>query len=376
MAPDRLKPALETNVPGVLWILRFDESGRAEVGTASDVDRLGRPGEPFFWLHLDLTDVRTRAAIDRLKVLEDDARTPFIEPVDHQFLEYSEGIVSGALLDHERNLSGRTSQTDFFRFAFGRNFFISARRKPLNAVERTRLALSKGERAPSPLALFEALIDRLCDELASMMNAIGVTLNEIEDRIIEGRGRNERMSLGPARRDGVRIARQVGGLSSILLRLEKAVAADQDELREAAARLSQRTEALTRDISSLQDRARLLQDELTAILNLETNDRLYVLTVVTTMLLPATFVTGYFGMNTKQLLFSESDNGSLYATLLCICASFLVLLFMRRLGLTRSDESSVEPRGRVPAPSSVEASSTAHPAEHDRASHTLHRTPR
>ena len=59
-----------------------------------------------------------------------------------------------------------------------------------------------------------------------------------------------------------------------------------------------------------------MQDELNAILNLETNDRLYVLTVVTTLLLPATFVTGFFGMNTKGLLFGDNEDGTLYATFL------------------------------------------------------------
>jgi zinc transporter len=351
MAPDRLKPALETNLPGCLWLLWFDSNGRAEAGTAKDLDRVGRPGEVFIWLHLDLTDNRTRSLIERLDALTEDSRTPFVEPVDHQFLEYSDGIVSGALLDHERDLSGRTTQTDFLRFAFGSNFLVSARRKPLNAVERTRLALSKGELTPSPLALFEALTEKLCDELSSMIDAIGITLDGIEDRIIEGRGRNERATLGPARRDAARLTRQIGGLNSILLRLENAVDADEhEELREAAARLAQRTDALTRDISSIQERARLLQDELTAILNLETNDRLYVLTVVTTLLLPATFITGYFGMNTKQLPFSESAYGSLYATILCACASLSVLLFMRRLGLTRSGDAGSETRSPASKP--------------------------
>jgi zinc transporter len=89
----------------------------------------------------------------------------------------------------------------------------------------------------------------------------------------------------------------------------------------------------------------LLQDELTAILNLETNDRLYVLTVVTTMLLPATFVTGYFGMNTKQLPFADSESGTFYETLICVCVSLLVLLFMRHQGLTRADDSLADVRG-------------------------------
>jgi len=87
----------------------------------------------------------------------------------------------------------------------------------------------------------------------------------------------------------------------------------------------------------------MLQDEINAILTLETNDRLYMLTAITALILPATFVTGYFGMNTKQLPFSESDNGSLYATILCAAAAVAALLVLRLLGLT---ERSAERRAR------------------------------
>ncbi|MFY9831886.1 MAG: CorA family divalent cation transporter, partial [Methylocystis sp.] len=141
----------------------------------------------------------------------------------------------------------------------------------------------------------------------------------------------------------LRLAREVGGLRSPLLRLEASVSdPEQDDLREAGARLARRADILAHDLSEVQDRARLLQDELSAIDSLVTNDRLYILTMVTTLLLPATFVTGFFGMNTKSLPFTETIGGTAYAAALCVGASLVVLYFMRRLGLTR-------PRGAVGA---------------------------
>ena len=41
-------------------------------------------------------------------------------------------------------------------------------------------------------------------------------------------------------------------------------------------------------------------------------------------------MTGYFGMNTKNLPFSELENGSLYATGLCILAGLFVYFLIRR----------------------------------------------
>jgi zinc transporter len=100
---------------------------------------------------------------------------------------------------------------------------------------------------------------------------------------------------------------------------------------------------LARDVANLQDRARMLQDEMNAILTLETNDRIYTLTVITGLLLPGTLVTGFFGMNTKQLIFSESDDGTIYATVFCVAASLCALLIMKLMGLASPISSTSTP---------------------------------
>jgi Mg2+ and Co2+ transporter CorA len=60
------------------------------------------------------------------------------------------------------------------------------------------------------------------------------------------------------------------------------------------------------DIAALYDRARSLQDELTTRLTEETNRRLYIVSVVTTLFMPATFITVFFGMNTDGLLWAAT----------------------------------------------------------------------
>ncbi|MGJ0391327.1 MAG: CorA family divalent cation transporter [Methylocystis sp.] len=354
MTAERLKEALHAGIPGCLWIIRFDARGRAEPGAAEDLENLGKPREGFVWLHLDLTDVRVRPLIGRIPALSESAREALRDPVDHQYLEYSEGFVSGALLDHERTLAGPASRTDFLRFAIGENFLVTSRRRPMNCVEAVRNAIGRGAQAETPFVLFELMATYLVDELSQMANDISAAFDRAEDLIIDARGREARPVLGAARRDAVRLSRQVGGLVSTLARLEQIDDDPEDvadnELREIAARLVQHTDSLARDMQILQDRARLLQDELNAILNLETNDRLYVLTVVTTLLLPATFVTGFFGMNLKNLPFSESEEGVIYATIVCMVAAGLVLALMRRWGLTGSDPSEESRPRASPGP--------------------------
>ncbi len=94
----------------------------------------------------------------------------------------------------------------------------------------------------------------------------------------------------------------------------------------------QRIEALDQELLELQDRARFLQDEIAAKLANTTNRHLYVLSILTAMLMPATLVTGIFGMNTSDLPLEGGGHGTFVAIGIAIAASALVLYLLRRLG--------------------------------------------
>jgi len=343
MSVDRLKPALETGVPGCVWILRFDASGHAEPGTAEDLHALAargdddEPPQGYVWAHLDHVDRRIDDILQLIPVLTQEARDALSGQVDHQFVERADGVISGAIIDHQIDINGARLDSDFLRFACGRGFLITARRAALYSAQTARRALAQGAKAESPGQLLEMLASHICDCTLKMCRAIAKTLDQIEDNVvIEGRGRDQRAGLGRARRQAVRMARQVSGLHSTFERMEQEADEHQDEEFAAiASGLGQRAASLTRDVGNLQDRARMLQDEINAILTLETNDRLYVLTLVTAVLLPATFVTGYFGMNTKNLPFADSDHASLYATVLCVAAAVGTLVMLMSWGLAK-----------------------------------------
>lgn len=336
MAIDRLKPALDTDAPGCAWIIACDGAGEAEAGVSGHLRQ--PPDGGFAWAHFDRSDRRSAQTLRDLGRLEADELDALVGPIDHQFIEQTDSRTFGAVVDHVSSIAGRTHETDYLRFVFGQDFIFTARLRPLQSADAVRRALGAGPAPDRPEGLFEELIAAICDSCGAITKEIARDLDRIEDRVIlDGEGREQRAALGHARRTAVRLQRQIGGLTSTMKRLEEAAAEpDRQHLADAAATLAQRAEALARDIAALQDRARLLQEEVNAILTLETNDRLYILTIVTTLLLPATFVTGYFGMNTRQLLFFENDNGTLFATLLCAAASAIALVTLRRFGIARA----------------------------------------
>ena len=101
------------------------------------------------------------------------------------------------------------------------------------------------------------------------------------------------------------------------------------DLRDAAGRIAQRLEFIYQEVHTSQDRARLLQDEVSSFLANETNRQLYILSLLTALFLPATLVTGLFGMNVKGIPFAEEDAGFWTALLLTGAAASLTYLVLR-----------------------------------------------
>jgi zinc transporter len=95
--------------------------------------------------------------------------------------------------------------------------------------------------------------------------------------------------------------------------------------------LAQKLDALDHEVHSLHDRSRLMIEELGAKLTEVTNRRLYTLSILTACFLPPTLVTGFFGMNTKDMLLQQTEGGTYIATFLLIASSALTYWALRRL---------------------------------------------
>jgi len=99
--------------------------------------------------------------------------------------------------------------------------------------------------------------------------------------------------------------------------------------------LAQRLDGLDHDIIELRERSRLLEEEIHFKLEEESNRHLHTLSIVTTLLLPPTLITGVFGMNTKGLPLTDVETGFLWAAALMVGSVALAYFFMRRMGIFR-----------------------------------------
>ena len=94
------------------------------------------------------------------------------------------------------------------------------------------------------------------------------------------------------------------------------------------------------DLATVQDRARLLQDEINLKIASQTNSQLFILSVLTALFVPATLVTGLFGMNVGGMPFTESTDGFWWGLLVSLISSLFVCLLLVKAGAIRRHNRS------------------------------------
>jgi len=88
-----------------------------------------------------------------------------------------------------------------------------------------------------------------------------------------------------------------------------------------------------RDAAALQDRSRLLYEEVNTRISAVTNRSLSALTVISTLLLPPTFVVGAFGMNVPGLPWAQGASGFAIVILFCLVLIGVSYGVLRRFGI-------------------------------------------
>ena len=170
--------------------------------------------------------------------------------------------------------------------------------------------MKQGHRFGSSVDLLNHLLADQGDVLVRIVREATLKVDGIEDSLLHGRLKHQRTELGQLRRVLVRLQRLLAPEPGALFRLLRqpppwTTAQDLDELRQATEEFS----LVIRDLSALQERIKLLQEEMAAQVGEQTNRSLFTLTMVTVLALPINITTGFFGMNVGGIPLSESKHG-------------------------------------------------------------------
>jgi len=251
---------------------------------------------------------------------------------------YTEIDGKGLLILRGVNLNEGAEPEDMvsIRLFIDAGWIVTVGLRRLRAVDVLVDDIRAGHAPASPAAFVERLVQELharvepvLDELEEIIEAH--ELDALSDTVVPNAA--TRAAFTDARQDAVMIRRHIAPQSRTLRQLS-----DQPPYwLPDGALLSEEAEAFERivgDLDSIQERAAVLRDEMTARMTERQNTIMLVLSVVSVIFLPIAFVTGLLGMNVGGMPWANTASGFLIVcAMLTLMASFsagLVWWLLRR----------------------------------------------
>lgn len=306
---------------GLLCGFRFTpaEGGRSiELSEALDFLAAPATGDgDFIWLHFDLTDASAQSwmqgnlglAPEFFEALRQGSRSTRIEDAQDNLIAVVNDVAYEFAFD--------PSEIASLWMSVGERLAVSARAHPLRSIDRLREAVKQGARFNTSMDLLNHLLKDQGDVLVRIVREATLKVDSIEDSLLRGRLKEQRSELGKLRRVLVRLQRLLAPEPGAMFRLLRQpppwiAEHDLDELRQATEEFS----LVLRDLSALQERIKLLQEEIAAQVSEQTNRSLFTLTMVTVLALPINITTGFFGMNVGGIPLSDHPHGFLAVVIL------------------------------------------------------------
>ena len=266
--------------------------------------------DAFIWLHFNLSNVHSEKWLGTHLTLPDHFYETLQEDSRSTRIEQDDDCLIAVVNDVVYDFSYDASQIATLWMCVNRDVVISARRQPLRSVDRLRVSVKSGEHLASPVSLLAHLLRDQADVLQSIAHTATTRVDEIEDKLLAGRLDAKRSALGSLRRVLVRLRRLLAPEPGALFRLLNRPPAwfDEDDtqvLRAATEEFS----AVLSDLATLQERTKLLQEEIVAHTTERTNRSIFLLTVATVLALPINIIAGMFGMNVGGVPFNQDPQG-------------------------------------------------------------------
>jgi zinc transporter len=316
----------DPNTPTIIWAYHIDPQIKA-VTLLSEQAYQNKPETGFVWYHMQAdakesaTQLRTlgleKAVIDGLCTAE---TRPKAMQIGQGMLVYLRGINRNPDADPEDMVS--------LRLWISSDRIISARRKnrKLLSVQDAREELENTYVPLTPLDLMLKLITKTADRISETVDILDEELSTFEtyDRM----AKQDRLKLSIVRRQSAAIRRYLAPQRDALdaiYRFNKSLSQEQAfELRDQTDRMTRYVE----DLDLAKERAMVLQDELRNRIAEQQGMRMYVLSLVTAVFLPLSFLTGVFGMNVAGLPGTEDPKAFTYLAIGMAALASVSLLAM------------------------------------------------
>jgi magnesium transporter len=262
-------------------------------------------------------------------VVEDIASTGQ-RPKMEDFDDYIFVVLRMLRFDEEEN----ETKTEQISIVLGRDFVVSFQEREGDVFDpiRERLRSNKGRiRKLGADYLAYTLIDAIVDNYFMILEKLGETIEEIEDKLVTNPTSETLQTIHDLKREIIFLRKSVWPLREVINRLE----------RSESPLINKSTFVYLRDVYDhtiqVMDAVETFRDMLSGMLDIylssvsnRMNEVMKVLTVIATIFIPLTFVAGIYGMNFRYMPELEQALSYPAILILMLIVAMLMVVYFRR----------------------------------------------
>jgi len=312
---------------GLICGFQFDKGGNgASIDASQALQWLAaeESGTGFIWLHFNLAHSATEKWLNDYVSLSKVFHESLKDGSRSTRVEMDDDTLVAVVNDVHYDFTFEPSDISTLWLSISPRLVVSARLQPLRSIDRLRDAVKRGATLRSPVELLVHLMHDQGDVLVNIVRRTTARVDDIEDHLLSERLERKRADLGSLRRLLVRLQRLLAPEPAALFRLltkppSWMVEDDLQDLRQSTEEFN----VTLSDMAALQERIKLLQEEIAGRVAEANNRSLYVLTVVTVLALPINIIAGLLGMNVGGVPLSDHRHGFWIVVAIIVTFTFI-----------------------------------------------------
>jgi zinc transporter len=232
------------------------------------------------------------------------------------------------------NLNPNSKPEDMIsiRLYISPNMIISTRKRNLLSISEIIDNLKNGNGPKSSSEFLVQLTLRVTDRMDNVIDEIQDRTDYLEENLIESTDVEIRSEILAIRRETIVLKRYLNPQKEALIKLynEKIPWIDEYqriELRETNDQLMRHIE----ELDTIRDKVILIQEELANSMSEQMNRKMYVLSIISAIFLPLTFLTGLLGINIGGIPGAKDDNAFyVFSLILIVLVTIQFFIFKRK----------------------------------------------
>lgn len=312
--------------------LLLDRNGSAKELSYEEINGASLPDNGILWVHFDYSSeiakdwIRNKSGIDSVAIdalLTEETR-PRTTILNDSFLIALRGV----------NLNPNSKPEDMvsIRLFVSSNLIITTKRRNLLSVDEIMDCLKKGTGPKSSSEFLNELTYRVTSRMEQVIDELEDRTDSLEENLIESNDSKFRSELLSIRRETIILRRYLFPQKEAMSKLYHDKVTwlteyEKIELRETNDQLMRYIE----ELDTIRDKVALIQEELSNKLSDQMNKKMYVLSIISVIFLPLTFLTGLLGINVQGIPGAQNEMAFfVFVAILLGIVTFQLALFKKK----------------------------------------------